>query len=177
MIMELESATINYFKLFGLPEQFAIDVNLLNSRYLALQQLVHPDVYVTASASEYALASQKSALLNEALRIIKDPLARANYLLTLRGVSSNFHAATANNAAFLMEQIEWREDLAAAQNLQDVALIIHKLQHQYESWMQILTTELNAEHWSAAQEILYKLQFLSKLRRSAEELEIRFMEN
>lgn len=175
--MESEFTTVNYFKLFGLPEQFEIDVNLLNSRYLALQRLVHPDVYVTASASEYALASHKSAALNEALRIIKDPLARANYLLTLHGLSPNFHTATTSDAAFLMEQMQWREDLAAAQTLQDVTFIINKLQLQYELWMQILTTELNAEHWSAAQEMVYKLQFLSKLRRSAEELEIRFMEN
>jgi len=161
----------NYFELFGLPENFEIDLQLLTERYLALQRVVHPDIYATASAPERHLALQNSAVLNEALRTLKDPLARANYLLTQHGFQPSSLSATTSDAEFLMEQMQLREDLATAKDQQAIAIITNKLQHQYELLMQTLANELRAKRWMQSQEILHKLQFLTRLRRNIEALD------
>jgi molecular chaperone HscB len=168
--MEFTPTATNYFELFGLPEQFIIDINVLNERYLALQQVVHPDNYSTASNQARLAALQKSAILNDALRTLKEPLARANYLLSLRGFHSNLHSATTSDAEFLMEQLQLREELAVALDVQAIDIIVTKLKHQYDSLMNMLAHELNFKNWLSAQNIVYKLQFLSKLQRSAEAL-------
>jgi molecular chaperone HscB len=70
----------NHFRLFGLPEQFALDLDDLSERYLRLRQTVHPDLYATAGEREKRLSLQASTQVNEAYQTLKDPLARARYL-------------------------------------------------------------------------------------------------
>ena len=71
----------NPFALFDLPVAFQVDSALLNERYLALQKSLHPDNFSAASAQEQRLAMQKSAEINDALRILKDPITRADSII------------------------------------------------------------------------------------------------
>lgn len=64
----------NPFTLFDLPVQFQLDNAQLSERYLALQKLLHPDNFAASSATEQRLAMQKSAEINDALHILKDPI-------------------------------------------------------------------------------------------------------
>src|SRR5678815_5907198 len=76
----------NHFQLFGLSERFRLDAAALDRAYQELQSEVHPDRYATAGETEQRLALQASARVNEAYRTLKDPVARAQYLLSLRGI-------------------------------------------------------------------------------------------
>jgi molecular chaperone HscB len=78
----------NHFELFGLPERFQFDAALLDRAYHRLQGEVHPDRYAAAGATEQRLALQSSARVNEAYQALKDPVARAQYLLLLHGVDA-----------------------------------------------------------------------------------------
>jgi len=78
----------NHFELFGLPERFRFDPVLLDHAYHALQGEVHPDRHAAAGATEQRVALQSSARVNEAYRALKDPVARAQYLLSLHGVDA-----------------------------------------------------------------------------------------
>jgi molecular chaperone HscB len=68
---------------------------------------------------------QWSVRVNEAYRRLRDPLTRAAYLCELRGAPIDAHSNTAMPAAFLMQQMEWREaleeadDVAAVEALDD----------------------------------------------------------
>ena len=53
-----------------------------------LQGEVHPDRYAAAGETEQRLALQSSARVNEAYQALKDPVARAQYLLSLHGVDA-----------------------------------------------------------------------------------------
>ena len=106
--MNLQS---NDFELFGLAQQFAQDRTELDTRWKALQREAHPDKFTTQGAASQRVAMQYSVRINEAYQRLKDPLKRAAYLCELRGAPIQAHSNTAMPAAFLMQQIEWREAL------------------------------------------------------------------
>jgi molecular chaperone HscB len=99
----------NDFILFGLVEKFAQDASNLDTKWKALQREAHPDKFAAQGATAQRLAMQWSVRINEAYQRLKDPLKRAAYLCELRGAPINAENNTAMPAAFLMQQIEWRE--------------------------------------------------------------------
>jgi molecular chaperone HscB len=109
----------NHFQLFGLPETFAQNPEVLAERYHALRQRVHPDLFATAGERERRLSLQASTLVNEAYQTLKDPLARARYLLLLKTGTEGDDQETTQDMAFLMEQMELREALADARAASD----------------------------------------------------------
>lgn len=104
----------NDFVLFGLPERFAIDRTDLDARWRQLQGTAHPDRFAADGSAAQRLAMQWSVRINEAYRRLRDPLARAAYLCELRGAPIAAHSNTAMPAAFLLQQMAWREALEEA---------------------------------------------------------------
>jgi molecular chaperone HscB len=99
------------FELFGLTRQFAQDRAALDARWKALQREAHPDKFAAQGVAAQRVAMQWSVRINEAYQRLKDPLKRAAYLCELGGAPVNAHSNTAMPAAFLMQQMEWREAL------------------------------------------------------------------
>lgn len=168
----------NHFRLFGLPEHFALDLDELSERYLRLRQTVHPDLYATAGEREKRLSLQASTLVNEAYQTLKDPLARARYLLTLLTGGQGNDQETTKDMAFLMEQMELREALAEAREAPDpfagVAAVRDRLSRQSRHLIAQLAVSL--EHSSgldqeASRELIRKLQFVRKCEAEADALE------
>lgn len=104
------------FTLFGLPRRFALDSAALDACWRALQAQVHPDRFVSEGAAAQRLAMQWAVRVNEAYQRLKNPLKRAAYLCELRGVPIQAENNTAMPAAFLMQQMAWREDLDDARD-------------------------------------------------------------
>ena len=102
------------FTLFGLPPQFALDRAQLDERWRTLQAQVHPDKFAADGAAAQRVAMQWAVRVNEAYRRLKTPLERASYLCELRGATIGAENNTAMPAAFLMQQMEWREALDEA---------------------------------------------------------------
>ncbi len=103
----------DHFALFGLPHAFALDPAVLERAWKRVALAVHPDRFATASAAERRVAMQWSAQANEAYRVLRDPLSRARYLCELAGVDLQTETNTAMSAGFLMQQMEWHEQLEA----------------------------------------------------------------
>ena len=103
-----------HFTLFGLPETFQIDENALETRYRALAAGCHPDKFASASAFEQKQAVMMAAAVNEAYRILKNPIDRAASLLMTQNIDADAPEHTAFAPEFLMQQMEWRETLAEA---------------------------------------------------------------
>jgi molecular chaperone HscB len=101
----------NDFELFGVPKQFAQDRAALDARWKELQREAHPDKFAAQGDAAQRVAMQWSVRINEAYQRLRDPLKRAAYLCELAGSPVNAHSNTAMPAAFLMEQMQWREDL------------------------------------------------------------------
>jgi molecular chaperone HscB len=104
----------NDFVLFGLPERFALDRADLDARWRQLQASAHPDKFAADGAAAQRVAMQWSVRINEAYRRLREPVSRAAYLCELRGAPIDAERNTAMPAAFLGQQMAWREALDEA---------------------------------------------------------------
>ncbi|WP_404299334.1 Fe-S protein assembly co-chaperone HscB [Alicycliphilus denitrificans] len=102
------------FELFGVPRRFAQDRTALDARWKDLQREAHPDRFAAQGAAAQRVAMQWSVRINEAYQRLKDPLRRAAYLCELHGAPIRAEDNTAMPAAFLMQQMQWREALDEA---------------------------------------------------------------
>jgi molecular chaperone HscB len=134
----------NHFQLFGLPENYRLDMTRLDEAYRKLQNEVHPDRFASSGESEKRLSMQWATRVNEAYQALKTPLSRATYLLHLRGreVFSAMH--TAFPPAFLMRQMEWREAIADARQARN-ASALDKLWRELRNEARDLEIRLAAE--------------------------------
>ncbi len=82
---QLEATVPDYFAFFGFPEHLAIDLGELQKRFYGRSRVLHPDRFARASAMEQADSLRASSLLNDGYRTLRDPLERAEYVLTRHG--------------------------------------------------------------------------------------------
>ena len=102
------------FELFGLERRFAQERSAIDTRWKELQREAHPDKFAAQGAAAQRVAMQWSVRINEAYQRLKDPMRRAAYLCELHGAPIRAEDNTAMPAAFLMQQMEWREALEDA---------------------------------------------------------------
>ncbi|KAL8723393.1 MAG: hypothetical protein Q9225_000309 [Loekoesia sp. 1 TL-2023] len=111
---------------------FHVDPSTLRKEFLQLQAQAHPDRH---QGFEKAKAEAASARINDAYKTLLNPLARARYLLSLRGVelaedesiatspleASGRGTGDANtDAGFLMDVMEVREGIEAARSREEI---------------------------------------------------------
>jgi len=111
------------FTLFDLPRRHALDRAELDRRWRALQSEVHPDRFAAQGDAAQRIAMQWAVRVNEAYQRLKDPLRRGAYLCELAGAPIEAENNTAMPAAFLMQQMAWREALDEARTQADVQAI------------------------------------------------------
>lgn len=75
----------NFFRFFGLDPKLSIDLPELQKRFYELSRQWHPDRFSRKSAQEQSQALEATAILNDGYRTLKDPVKRAEYLLTEEG--------------------------------------------------------------------------------------------
>ncbi len=165
----------NFFALFQLPVQFPLDGVALSARYRDLQRVIHPDRYAHASDQERRLAQQHATLINDAYHTLRDDLKRAQYLLRLNGVDPGQRQV--RDPAFLMEQMELREELAAIERARNPARLDALFKHIRQLEKNCAQTLLDAfaapGQLEQASEAVVKWQFIRKLAEEAESLEAR----
>jgi len=75
----------NYFDFLGFERKLAIDEASLQKRFYELSKKWHPDRFSRAPAAEQDRALEATSILNDGYRTLKDPVKRAEYLLTEEG--------------------------------------------------------------------------------------------
>jgi molecular chaperone HscB len=75
----------DYFRFLDLEPQLNLDGEDLKNRFYTLSRLLHPDRYQRATATEQQFSLEATAILNDAYRILRDPVARAEYMLKEEG--------------------------------------------------------------------------------------------
>ncbi len=157
----------NHFELFDLAPAYAIDLEALERSYLALQALVHPDRHAQAEAADRRASLALATDVNEAYRVLKDPVRRAKHLLELRGVDVGFETNTQMPTDFLMQQLEMREDLEQAVGRKDAAFL-DSLKNSLREKSRHLETQIGEsidarKDYQGAAELVRKLMFLQKI--------------
>ena len=157
----------DHFQLFGLPRRYRCDAGRLDAAYRALQAEVHPDRFAAAGEAERRLALQSSARVNEAYRALRDPVGRAQYLLSLHGVDATAETDTALPLDFLERQLERREavdDARVARDSTRLEALLAEVRAEIAALEPALAETLDArQSWESARASVRELQFLSKL--------------
>ena len=153
------------FRLFGLPPRQLLDRGDLDARRRDLQLRVHPDRFASEGAAAQRLAMQWAVRVNEAYQRLKEPLSRAAYLCQLRGVPVDAERNTAMPAAFLMQQMEWREALEEASTASAVQALDERVAALEQGLQDTLITHLDtANDTTAAAAQVRALMFVARFR-------------
>jgi molecular chaperone HscB len=75
----------DYFEFFGLGRKLVIDADDLQKRFYQLSRQWHPDRFSRRPVEEQNQSLEATSLLNDGYRTLKDPVKRAEYLLTEEG--------------------------------------------------------------------------------------------
>jgi molecular chaperone HscB len=108
------------FATLGAPRRFDLDLAALEKTHRELSRALHPDKFASAGASERRAALEQAANVNEAWRVLRDPIRRAEALFQLEGIEVGEAKEPKPSSAFLMEVMEEREALAEARAEKDL---------------------------------------------------------
>ena len=163
----MSSTQHEYFQLFALPEQFAIDTKLLETNFRKIQSASHPDRFISATPAEKLVSMQLATLSNEAYGTLKNAARRAKYLLEKHGIDAVADTNTALPMDFLMQQMEWREQLEDAKTAKDIDAL-DGLYRTLRAEVKALEAELTGlfddkKDYGAATEVTRKLIFIDKV--------------
>lgn len=168
----------NFFQLFNLPQQFNIDLPVLETSYRTIQSASHPDRFVTASAADKLVAMQTATTANEAYSTLKSPALRAAYLLGLSGVVAIDEKNNQMPADFLMQQMEWREAIEEAELANDIDALddlLAEIGADAKSLQKTLENQFKNNALNEATDSTRKLIFMEKvcadIKKSIERLE------
>ena len=157
--------SINFFTLLQLPEAFVIDLETLHQNYQSIQKNIHPDRFATFDDEAKLESIKKTAQVNDAYQTLKSPIRRAEYLLQLKGINIHDEKYTAVPQDFLMQQMEWREELET-HKLNKVALekLVQDIQKNKNDMMNQLPSFFDDKnHLNDAIRVTRELNFIEKI--------------
>src|SRR4030081_1808886 len=101
----------NYFELLQVPRKLWIETPVLEKKFLELSWKLHPDKFVNASPEEQETSLKGSSELNDAYRVLRDPVARVEYLLEIEGMRKEGEHKQQAPPELLEEVFELNESL------------------------------------------------------------------
>lgn len=117
-VLPVQAGT-DYFAFFDLPRRLRLDEAELEKTFYALSRRLHPDYFMSASAAERQASMERSSLLNDAHRTLRNPVARAAYLLRLEGYKEAEKKAPPDLLEEVFELNMQIEELKAARKMGD----------------------------------------------------------
>jgi molecular chaperone HscB len=173
--LEQAAAPQDYFSVFELPRKLNIDTSMLQREFYAKSRQLHPDNFATASAEKQQWSLEQTSLLNDAFRVLKDPIERTKYLVELEGVRLEEQSRNATDAARdsnaekkqvvppeLLEEVfelnmqlqELRMAKQMGEESPENAAELQQAKARFEAKLQSLETELKSlwNHWDAVAE-------------------------
>lgn len=162
------------FDILGIPRGFRVDQKLLEARYRELTRLLHPDRHAASGPAARRLALEKTIQVNDAFRILKDPIRRAAWLLREQGIDLDEEGTAATKhlpPGFLLEVMDRREAFDDARAAKDAAAV-EKLREAVRAERDATLQELGAafdrddsqEAASRLSVLRYQDRFLGEVR-------------
>jgi molecular chaperone HscB len=167
----------DYFELFDLPRGFEVNTQDLEQRWKSRVAAVHPDRFAGASDAEKRVAMQWSASINEAYRVLRDPLKRAQYLCDLAGVQTENLPNASMDMAFLVQQMQWREELERIRDSQDakaLTLLANQIEADRHGLQANTAALIGAQQWDEVVKRLQEWMFVEKLLQEIKSVERAF---
>ena len=145
----------DYFALFSLPRKLRIAGDALEQKFLQLSWKLHPDNFVNTSDAQRESTLQRSSALNDAYRVLRDPVGRVEYLLFLEGVRIEGEKKQQAPPELLEEVFELNESLDELRNAKaaggDIAALKARLEVAQKNFQERLA-EVDGELQAQFQE-------------------------
>lgn len=169
--------TDNDFVIFGIPQQFEQEDNVLAQRWKDLLAQTHPDRFVSQGQASQRLATQWTMRINEAYQRLKNPVNRAALLCELAGEAINSETNTAMPASFLMQQMQWRETLEESSDLVQVDQVRQMVKTERNKALATLSWLIDEknDYQQAAQQVrmlMFMDRFMSNIQNKINTLDI-----
>jgi molecular chaperone HscB len=161
------------FARFGLSPAFEVDAGQLERRYFELQRKLHPDKFAGRAAKEREYSLRHTANLNEAHKVLRSPLLRAEYLLRLKGHAMPDGEHTVADPEILMHAMEMREALAEAVTRAEVEAVAAQARAEATGVVAELSAVFAANDLPAAERLALRLRYLKKFADEAREKRVR----
>ncbi|MCJ1472627.1 hypothetical protein MMC13_001276 [Lambiella insularis] len=143
---------------------FVIDVRQLRKEFLQLQAQAHPDRH---HGENKARAEGASARINEAYKTLQNPLLRAQYLLSMRGVDvAEDETAKVEDPELLMEVLEAREEIEAAEEEAQLQPLKARNEAKIKDSEHKLEAAFKADDIHTAKEEAVKLRYWINIKES-----------
>jgi molecular chaperone HscB len=153
--MNLEK--LNHFEKFDLQTNFQINDEELEDKYLELQKKFHPD-----TASDQTESQINSILINQAYKILKNPVLRAIYLLQLQGINIDSDDCLIKpDHETLMFVMELREEIM--ENPENKNQIRKEIKKIISEQMPDVIEFMTKENYQEAAQKLIKIKYLDKI--------------
>jgi molecular chaperone HscB len=149
----------DHFSLFGLPRKLWVEMSALEKRFLELSWKLHPDKYVNASVEEQERSLKGSSELNDAYRVLRDPVGRVEYLLEIEGMRKEGEHKQQAPPELLEEVFELNESLdelreakASGGDLASLKLRLEAEEKNFQAKLGEVDAQLQetAKQWDAA---------------------------
>ncbi|USP76893.1 uncharacterized protein yc1106_04167 [Curvularia clavata] len=148
---------------------FAIDLAALKREFLQLQARAHPDLHPQADKKR---AEATSARINEAYKTLQNPLLRAQYLLSQRGIEvAEDETAKVDDPELLMEVLEARENIEEAEREEDLEEMRHRNEERIAESTEILDRAFKEDNLDTAKSEAVKLRYWINIKESIENWE------
>jgi len=153
------SERLDHFALFDLPRKLWIEMAGLEQKFLQLSWKLHPDNFVNAPADEQERSLKRSSEVNDAYRVLRDPVARVEYLLEIEGARKEGEHKQQAPPELLEEVFELNESLdelrEAKESGADLAVLKSRLESAEKSFQEKLgevdeQLQSVAQQWDAA---------------------------
>lgn len=156
------------FALLELEPSFNLDEKALQQAYFKQQRATHPDRFVAKPDKERAQAMQQSVDANEAYRLLKSPLSRAQALLKLHNIIVGTEKDSLKpTPTLLMESMQWREDIDEALSVNAAQQLTQNLQHTYAECMTDIENTFAAKQFDEMAAHTLRLGYIIKAQEAA----------
>lgn len=153
----------NYFILFNLPISFDIDRKMLDKAYFANQIKYHPDQSTNKPHPEKVAILNMSMVINKAYKVLKNPLKRAEYILSLHNIivnseNDNFKA----DKILLAEILDDQERVEGAHTKEDLVEIENHLKFKQDQSIKNISDFFKQNILEKAAKEAIKLKYIEK---------------
>ncbi|MCC6669671.1 MAG: Fe-S protein assembly co-chaperone HscB [Planctomycetes bacterium] len=148
------------FATLELEVRMDLDPATLEGNYLRLSRLSHPDLLGSLPAEAQIEAMARSARLNDAYRVLRDPWHRARAILDLRAPGA-FAGAKRLSGEFLAGMMDLAEEIATARG-DAVAPLRARLRRTIDGYLQRICEQLARGEYHAAAVSLHESNYHRK---------------
>ncbi|KAF2863015.1 Co-chaperone Hsc20 [Piedraia hortae CBS 480.64] len=159
-----------YFTLF--PQTFppykrnlTPDLKLLRKEFLQLQSVSHPDI----SSGKSKL---NSSVINEAYATLRDPLKRAEYILSLHGeAGADPEGISGDDGGLLLDVLQAREAVEEADSAAEVERLKRENDSRVEAAVKRIEVACEEEDWEELRKLTVQLRYWRGIAESLGEKE------